>query len=43
MEHTEQFIGQLNIVPLLAELWLGSLGPGWGGKKTVSFQYRKRW
>lgn len=27
MEHTEQFIGQLNIVPLLAELVLGSFKP----------------
>ena len=34
-EHTEQFIGQLNIVPLLAELWLGSIKPKIGKKENV--------
>ncbi|WP_420602998.1 enoyl-CoA hydratase [Flagellimonas sp.] len=33
-EHTEQFIGQLNIVPLLSELVLGSFRPRLGKEKS---------
>ncbi|MCL6266561.1 enoyl-CoA hydratase [Flagellimonas myxillae] len=32
-EHTEQFIGQLNVVPLLAELMLGSFKPKVGSRE----------
>lgn len=35
-EHTEQFIGQLNIIPLILELVLGSFKPKIG-KKTKNF------
>lgn len=34
MEHKEQFIGQLNILPLLLELWLGSYRPIINWKKN---------
>ena len=34
-EHTEQFIGQLNIVPLLLELTLGSFKPRIGKKERL--------
>ncbi len=34
-EHTEQFIGQLNIVPLLTELVLGSFRPKLGKERKL--------
>lgn len=35
-EHTEQFIGQLNVLPLLAELLLGSFKPKIGKRERAS-------
>lgn len=35
-EHTEQFIGQLNVLPLILELILGSVKPKLGRKERAS-------
>lgn len=35
-EHTEQFVGQLNVIPLLAELILGSFKPKIGRTEKVT-------